>query len=1017
MRSPQDNFNLKLQSSSPAITRFSVLFQERPTVSIEAPANLSYTEKQSYIRAHQAVAWLNTKIDEIFTFDKELIQQAGQWDVVIENPQDANGAKQYTIRLNGIVFSDSLAENSEICGEMIEQALKSFAEKHATDFGVSVLIYQALDSATSELTQVSTSSVSPSSSSSSSSSSSTDSTNLATSSLPLPGFGAPSIPPSTSSSSSSSASSSSSSSSHSVKSSETFLSPQVPEVTKLKYPTSAQYIGQTIQYLLPGGDETAIPRVVFLKNNNKNPDTLQINFSDVGYGRRIFNVLVNRYTSVSNPSVRDDPPFNHFILTITNLDEIFDFLYMCCELSAEKILAFLQQQTVSSAQDIMDRAPPLLNRKVLRINRQGFRDSIAATMMRLLPQDKNKFETIWSEQQAYQSKVLPSIGWGAATKNNGQDFGSDFVIMFNSEQAAYGRKLLTALSRAGFTTLKPDARCSEGGFAFSTNNTAEIISLIENFCHFHPTWTQQFFTHMGFQNEYEHYWQSVSPQQTDLSSDPVIRLTQAQIPKEEKLAEYFEDPINLEEFIEPCICLDGQTYSREIITTYLQSKSTSPITREPLSSQQIYSNQTVLEFVKSFRQGNINMLYCPVTKRLLTETIVTKDGVSYHPDVINGKTPEETKSDCVNYKINDEIISFLTKPDGALLRNLRVQSITGSLLEEIPALPRDLKNRSAVAQFMGASPSMSSSSSSLFSSTSTTAAAADPASKTIPLPIINLDDRPSVQPSTSISSADGNASFGLFRSWLQLGDSIFNNFSSTSTLSPRTVALYAVRYLREKDATSWYVQKDDKGKYIPHQDNRCITKPKGSYVSNRYSDTLMKNLEYTGPLGLIKTSETEEKVSLSINNEDAIMELATKWQVEHPNSSIIATAEEILIDLEEATAARDYLNRATGLQWQITRKAKEYYIECEQGYSLISDKELGTSTMVLQSVLAWLRAHTSCPELAANIGLAKDQYDKGILLQPGQATITKISIANQDHVRELANKQRSNEPIHSRSFH
>jgi hypothetical protein len=49
-------------------------------------------------------------------------------------------------------------------------------------------------------------------------------------------------------------------------------------------------------------------------------------------------------------------------------------------------------------------------------------------------------------------------------------------------------------------------------------------------------------------------------------------------------------PISMELMTDPVLCADGQTYDRKSIMQWLSSSNTSPITRQPLYSNQIYPN-------------------------------------------------------------------------------------------------------------------------------------------------------------------------------------------------------------------------------------------------------------------------------------------------------------------------------------------------------------------------------------------------------------------------------------------
>ncbi|CAF3418223.1 unnamed protein product [Rotaria sp. Silwood1] len=59
-------------------------------------------------------------------------------------------------------------------------------------------------------------------------------------------------------------------------------------------------------------------------------------------------------------------------------------------------------------------------------------------------------------------------------------------------------------------------------------------------------------------------------------------------------------PITMELFRDPVLAPDGHTYERQAIEQWIQRHGTSPMTRRPLSIEQLYSNRTVKELVDSF---------------------------------------------------------------------------------------------------------------------------------------------------------------------------------------------------------------------------------------------------------------------------------------------------------------------------------------------------------------------------------------------------------------------------------
>ncbi|CAF1494387.1 unnamed protein product [Adineta ricciae] len=59
-------------------------------------------------------------------------------------------------------------------------------------------------------------------------------------------------------------------------------------------------------------------------------------------------------------------------------------------------------------------------------------------------------------------------------------------------------------------------------------------------------------------------------------------------------------PISMELFRDPVLAPDGHTYERKAIEIWIQKNGTSPMTRQPLSIEQLYPNRTVKELVDIF---------------------------------------------------------------------------------------------------------------------------------------------------------------------------------------------------------------------------------------------------------------------------------------------------------------------------------------------------------------------------------------------------------------------------------
>ena len=70
-------------------------------------------------------------------------------------------------------------------------------------------------------------------------------------------------------------------------------------------------------------------------------------------------------------------------------------------------------------------------------------------------------------------------------------------------------------------------------------------------------------------------------------------------------------PISRELFTDPVVAKDGSTYEREAIEEWLREKKTSPITRAPLNSSELYPNLAIKSMADSYRDERraINAFY------------------------------------------------------------------------------------------------------------------------------------------------------------------------------------------------------------------------------------------------------------------------------------------------------------------------------------------------------------------------------------------------------------------------
>ncbi|CAF4591867.1 unnamed protein product [Didymodactylos carnosus] len=60
-------------------------------------------------------------------------------------------------------------------------------------------------------------------------------------------------------------------------------------------------------------------------------------------------------------------------------------------------------------------------------------------------------------------------------------------------------------------------------------------------------------------------------------------------------------PITFDLFRDPVVAEDGHTYEREAIINWIREKGTSPITREPLTTESLRPNYTVKKVVDEFK--------------------------------------------------------------------------------------------------------------------------------------------------------------------------------------------------------------------------------------------------------------------------------------------------------------------------------------------------------------------------------------------------------------------------------
>ena len=83
-----------------------------------------------------------------------------------------------------------------------------------------------------------------------------------------------------------------------------------------------------------------------------------------------------------------------------------------------------------------------------------------------------------------------------------------------------------------------------------------------------------------------------------IGPDPVTREGDA---KQHKLDDILRCPILLDIMRDPVVAADGHTYDRQALLRWLQShNSTSPITRQPLSPDQLYPNRFAAEVIAHY---------------------------------------------------------------------------------------------------------------------------------------------------------------------------------------------------------------------------------------------------------------------------------------------------------------------------------------------------------------------------------------------------------------------------------
>lgn len=68
--------------------------------------------------------------------------------------------------------------------------------------------------------------------------------------------------------------------------------------------------------------------------------------------------------------------------------------------------------------------------------------------------------------------------------------------------------------------------------------------------------------------------------------------------------QYFICPITLKIFNDPVIAQDGITYEREAIIQWINQHGTSPLTKIPIYIQQLTSNNTIKDAIKTLKQQN-----------------------------------------------------------------------------------------------------------------------------------------------------------------------------------------------------------------------------------------------------------------------------------------------------------------------------------------------------------------------------------------------------------------------------
>lgn len=84
-------------------------------------------------------------------------------------------------------------------------------------------------------------------------------------------------------------------------------------------------------------------------------------------------------------------------------------------------------------------------------------------------------------------------------------------------------------------------------------------------------------------------------------------------------------------FIDPVIAPSGNTYERSFIENYLETNKTDPITREPLTKDQLIPNRALKEIIE--KKGHYYPV-CPITQEIMKDPVITPSGQVYEKSAI-----------------------------------------------------------------------------------------------------------------------------------------------------------------------------------------------------------------------------------------------------------------------------------------------------------------------------------------------------------------------------------------------